>query len=102
MRVYLICFELLHPDSVKRRTAIGEAIKKFTGFWWHYCGVWMVAGESITAQELHAKMSQLLKLEGEDTDDSLFIVRVSPKDTQGWLPDTAWKWLKNIESRSSS
>lgn len=96
-KVYLIAYELVDPESIKRRKKIGEAIKKFTGLWWHYCDVWLVAGEIKNSEVLFEKMSALLKLkDGDETDDSLFVVRVSSRDNQGWLPDSAWNWIKII------
>jgi len=30
-----------------------------------------------------------------DNNDSLFVVEISGKDRQGWMPKTAWKWLND-------
>lgn len=97
MNAYLISYNLKHPDSIKNPDAIGAAIKGITGWWWHHIpNVWIVAGDSLTAKEVYAKLKPVLNLTGVVTDDTVFIVKIVPTERSGWLPKKAWDWLKKI------
>ena len=73
--------------------AIKDYIKLDDGFshWWnHLPGVFMVTS-GLTADEITEKIRPL-------TGDARFlVVRVDLNDTEGWLPQKSWQWIKHRE-----
>ena len=102
--VFLIAIELKHPESIKNREAIENTIKSLTGWWWHHIeSVWLIAGDDpLSASSIYEKLSTVLKLKDTAPDDSLFIVRINPAERQGWLPKTAWDWLRKVSGQAPS
>jgi len=99
MPLYLISYELQHPDSLKseNQEAIKTALKTLTGWWWSYAGVTLIAGRSLTPQIINEKIVPFLKFKGFTPEDSLFIIRVDPQSYYGWLPQQAWDWIEQVK-----
>ena len=85
MSVLLVTYAL--RSKTKDYTPMYEAIKRHTGWWWHYFDdVWIV--ESNISADAFAKSLYPHMV----STDSLFVVRIA-RDYQGWLAPEAWKWL---------
>lgn len=85
--IVLVTYDLKQPD--RNYDALYAAIKQSGTVWWHYLeSVWLIRTEMTPAQcfdRIHPNM---------DENDSLFIVDISHKPHQGWLPKDAWEWIK--------
>ena len=79
-KMLLVAYEVEKP-----RPELIKAIKKRTGYWWHYVGIWLVYTDD-TPKELSQHLRQFIE------DDNLFVVKIN-KNYQGWLPESAWNWL---------
>lgn len=85
--IILVTYDLKQPD--RNYDALYTAIKQSGTVWWHYLeSVWLIRTEMTPEQcfdRIHPNM---------DENDSLFIVDISHKPHQGWLPKDAWEWIK--------
>ncbi len=83
--ILLITYDLNSPGQDYKN--VHDEIKT-AGTWWHHLdSTWIIQTEKTTnywQKKLHKHM---------DKNDSLLIIKVC-KDYQGWLPDKAWKWLR--------
>ena len=87
-RSYLIA--LSPPADV---AVVKEHIKlddRFSHWWNHLPGVFMVTSR-LTADEI---TEQIRPLTGESR---FLVVRVDLNDTEGWLPQKSWQWIKHRE-----
>ena len=87
MRLLLVTFAV---DSVRKQGV--ESALKAAKTWWHYFDtVWIIGtNQSLTAW--HAKLKTLIA-----NSDSLFIVDITNRERNGWLPQRAWQWLDENE-----
>lgn len=86
--LHLITYDLKNKD--KNYEALYEQIKQCGSYWWHYLdSVWIIQSDK-TISECH----NLIKSQMDDN-DRLFIVEITNQKYQGWLPSTAWEWLKD-------
>lgn len=86
--IVLITYDLTQPN--RNYEALYTAIKQCGTVWWHYMeSVWLIRTElkpTDCFDRLHPNM---------DDNDYLFIVDISNRPRQGWLPKDAWEWIKN-------
>lgn len=84
MKAYSISYDLKAPG--RNYEKLYEAIKS-SGKWWHYLeSTWMVASND-NSQQIWNKLAPHI-----DKNDYLLIIEVR-KDSYGWLPKDAWKWI---------
>ena len=82
----LISYDLKCPG--RDYTALYESIKSL-GEWWHYLGsVWIIKSDRNVTQ-----IAQILRTK-IDENDLLFVVDITGKPVDGWLPRAAWEWMK--------
>lgn len=85
--IVLVTYDLKQPD--RNYDALYAAIKQSGTVWWHYLeSVWLIRTEMNPAQCFDRIRPNM------DENDSLFIVDISHKPHQGWLPKDAWEWIK--------
>lgn len=99
MTVYLIAYQLRHPESSEEELRGG--IKALGGHWWHYFPqTWLVYGEGLTANSIFERLKSLLHLESEDNGklDRILIIEIGT-DKQGWLVKKAWDWINEANSK---
>ena len=85
--ILLISYDLKKPD--RDYSSLYEAIKNAGCNWWHYLeSVWI-----INTDLTPGVCSDLIR-SSMDEDDSLFVVDITGKAHQGWLPSKAWDWFK--------
>ena len=77
-------------DSKRDYSRLYEKIKSF-GVWMHYIdSAWFVSvsGRS-TAKDISNELRPLI----DKDDDYLLVIQVT-RNYHGWLPEDAWKWMK--------
>jgi len=84
--VYLVTYDLKAPE--KDYNALYDEIKSIGENYHPLESTWFVKSQ-LTAQSISAKLRSAM-----DENDSLFVVNISKQGRQGWLPKTAWEWLK--------
>lgn len=88
--IILITYDLKQPD--RNYEALYESIKRCGDTWWHYLdSIWLVKTELAPSQCFDRIRPNI------DDNDSLFIVEITGKQRQGWLPKDAWEWIKSNE-----
>lgn len=92
-RTYIITFDLLDP------TADSEALKEFVkttdlfeNWWNHIPGVFLVVSES-NPNTISDAVRRYTK------DARLLVMEVSPSESDGWLAERGWKWIRNRSRR---
>lgn len=85
--ILLITYDLKTPG--KDYTSLYESIKKCGSKWWHYLeSVWIVKTE-LSPNECFERLKENI-----DKNDYCFIVDITGKERQGWLPSKAWEWIR--------
>lgn len=89
--VYLITYDL--NTEGKDYNALYDKIKSL-GEWFHPLeSVWFLCPSSIyDVNEITDQLRTTM-----DDNDHVFIVEITNNSRQGWLPRTAWKWLREHE-----
>lgn len=85
--VYLITYDLKTPG--KDYNPLYDAIKSIGDYYHPLESTWLVKSHS-NANSISTSLRAIM-----DNNDYLFVVNISKQDRQGWLPKTAWEWLKN-------
>jgi hypothetical protein len=87
--IYLITYDL--NKEGKDYNSLFDKIKSL-GQWFHPLdSVWFLkSSDNVNniAEQLRTTM---------DVNDHIFVVNISNQDRQGWLPKTAWEWLREHE-----
>jgi hypothetical protein len=87
MAAILITYDLKSPGQKYEK--VHETIRN-QGAWWHQLeSTWIVAGSTLTAQGVSDALVPHL-----DANDTLLCLNISGDARQGWLPQTAWDWIK--------
>ena len=88
--ILLISYDLKQPD--RDYSNLYETIKNAGAAWWHYLeSIWIIK-TNLSVQEC----SNLLR-NNMDANDYLFVVDITYKEYQGWLPSKAWEWFRQNE-----
>ena len=92
MKLFLITYDLRQPG--RNYTNLYELIKSIAGegMWQHPLeSMWIVKlKDSSNANEITDRIREVL-----DPRDGLFVVDISMRPYQGWLPQSFWEWMKN-------
>lgn len=83
--ILLITYDLNKPGQ--DYSSLYEEIKK-AGTWWHHLDSTWIISTSQTPVEWQKRLQEHL-----DENDSLLVIEVC-NNYQGWLPEKAWKWLR--------
>jgi hypothetical protein len=91
-KTYLITFDLLDPtvdlDGLK---AFIKTSDLFENWWNHIPGIFLViSGESAN------RISQAVRRYTKDA--RLLITETNLLESEGWLPDKSWKWIRRRSS----
>ena len=82
--IFSINYDLKKPG--RDYASLYRAIKS-CGHWWHYLGsTWLVDTE-LSADAIWQRLAPHV-----DDNDSVLVIGVGT-DWQGWLSDSAWKWI---------
>jgi CRISPR/Cas system-associated endoribonuclease Cas2 len=88
--IYLITYDLNTED--KDYNALYDKIKSLGDSYYHPLeSVWFLKSPcdvNMISEELRMTM---------DDNDHIFVVEITNESKQGWLPKTAWEWLRDNE-----
>ncbi|WP_331345239.1 hypothetical protein [Cellvibrio sp. UBA7661] len=85
MTVYCVSYDL--NKAGQNYAALYEELKNSPS-WWHYLdSTWLIA-TSETSTQLFERIRK-----HTDNNDLFFVIKVT-NDYSGWLPDEAWKWMR--------
>lgn len=85
MAIYSINYDL--KKSGQDYKGLYEAIKSY-GYWFHYLDSHWLIKTFETPNQIFDKLRPHL-----DSNDYILIIEVK-NNSQGWLPQDAWKWLR--------
>lgn len=84
--IILISYDLKQPN--RDYTQLYEAIKFAGSSWWHHLeSVWIINTE-MPIDQLSSLVRSYL-----DENDNLFVVDITERKHEGWLPSKAWEWF---------
>lgn len=86
MNTIIISYDL--NNHSKRYDELYATIKEADG-WWHYLDSFWIIKTGLSVNDWTEKLKQKI-----DKRDSLLVVEVSVKESNGWLPKDAWDWLR--------
>jgi hypothetical protein len=84
--IYAINYDLKTPG--RNYAGLYDAIK-CCGDWWHYLGSTWLVDSQLGAEAIWKTLAPHV-----DDNDYVLVIGVTA-DRQGWLPDTAWTWIRN-------
>lgn len=91
MKLFLITYDLKQPG--RNYTELYDLIKSIAGdeMWQHPLeSSWVVKlQDSVTVDEITTRIREVM-----DSKDSLFVIDITGKSYQGWLPRSFWDWMK--------
>jgi hypothetical protein len=88
MRVYIVAYDLRKKG--KDYIGLSEQLK-FSPGWWHYLdSTWL-----IVTQEDANQLCRRLKPHIDEQEDRILVIEAGT-DSQGWLPEDAWKWIQRV------
>lgn len=88
----LITYDLKQPD--RDYASLYESIKTCGDSWWHYLdSVWLIHSDTLSASQCYDRIRDNI-----DDNDNLFVVEITGKNRQGWLPSKAWEWIKKHDN----
>lgn len=92
MKLFLITYDLKQPG--RNYSELYELIKTLAGedCWQHPIeSAWIVkVSDSMSVDGITSKLRETL-----DAKDCIFVVDITGKPYQGWLPRSFWNWMKN-------
>jgi hypothetical protein len=87
-RLFLITVDLTDPRvDVEALQAFIQTSEMFENWWNHIPAVFIVSSSRGT----DAIVERIRRLTG---DAKLLVVEINPNESEGWLPDRAWRWLR--------
>lgn len=86
----LIAYDLNKPGQ--DYTNLYAEIKK-AGTWWHHLDSTWIISTSYSPQDWYERLHQHM-----DDNDHLLVIEIC-KNYHGWLPEEAWKWLRERDFR---
>lgn len=86
MSAFLITYDLNKPGA--KYDDLYKLIKAY-GTWCHVVDSTWIVVSSGTAQSVYDSLSAAL-----DKGDHIFVVDITGKSSQGWLPREQWDWIR--------
>jgi hypothetical protein len=87
-RSYMITVDLLDPTLNVEALNVFITTSPFFENWWnHIPGVYLVLSDK-SANEISEAIRRYTK------DARLLVVEVNPAESEGWLPEVSWKWIR--------
>ena len=87
-RLFMISVDWDHPAlDVEGLRAFISASHVFRNWWNHIPTIFLVTSE-YTADEISAKLKKFSR------DANLLVMEVNPQESEGWLPDRGWQWIR--------
>lgn len=94
-KTYMITFDPSDPTAdIPGLLEFIQASPLFDNWWNHIPAVFMV-----TSDKRAVDISDALRRYTKDA--RLLVVEVNPRESEGWLPDKSWTWVRN-RSREQS
>lgn len=88
--ILLISYDLNRPGQ--DYSSLYEEIKK-AGTWWHHLDSTWIISTNQTPEQWQERLKKHM-----DDNDNLLVIEVC-NNYQGWLPEKAWKWLRERNYR---
>lgn len=88
--ILLISYDLNRPGQ--DYSSLYEEIKK-AGTWWHHLDSTWIISTNQTPEQWQERLKKHM-----DDNDNLLVIEVC-NNYQGWLPEKAWKWLRERDYR---
>lgn len=86
MNTLIISYDLKSEDSNYER--LYEKLKESKG-WWHYLdSFWIIITEKSVTEWTNVIKNSI------KPEDNFIIIEVNDGNTNGWLPQKAWDWIK--------
>lgn len=87
-RTYIVTFDPADPTAdVRGMMAFVETSDLFGNWWNHIPAVFLVTSDK-SATEISDALRQYTK------DAKLLVMEVNPGESEGWLPDQSWIWVR--------
>lgn len=86
MALLLVTYDLKVPG--KDYKSLHEALKTANSWWHHLESTWIL----YTNDSVQVWTDRLTKL--LDQNDRLFVVDITGRQSNGWLPQQGWDWLR--------
>jgi hypothetical protein len=86
--VFIITYDLNTPG--KEYNSLYNEIKLLGEVSHPLESTWFVKSTVLKADDISTKLRQHM-----DDNDLLFVAQINETNRQGWLPKTAWEWLKS-------
>lgn len=86
MTVYCVSYDL--NKSGQKYDDLYEELKSSPGYWHHLDSTWLISTTE-TAEQVYSRLRKHL-----DDNDRILIIKVV-RDYQGWLSESAWKWIRD-------
>jgi len=87
MTAVLISYDLNSPGQTYDKLI--AKIKSYDTWAQILKSTWIVAGPHVSAQAICDALKPI-----SDNNDNVFCVEIDGKARQGWLPETAWDWIR--------
>lgn len=91
MNLLLVTYDLKAPN--RNYDSLYSSLKS-QGAWWHHLESTWIISTNETAGSFSAKLRDVI-----DENDNIFIVDITSRPRDGWLPKKAWEWLNEQGSR---
>ena len=92
MKLFSITYDLKQPG--RNYTELYDTIKLLAGEgkWQHPLeSCWIIkVGETVTVDAVTERLRATM-----DVNDSVFVVDITGRSYQGWLPRSFWEWMRN-------
>ncbi len=95
-RIFAIVFDRTDPtvDVAGLRGLIRQS-GLFPKWWGHIPGVFLVTS-AMSAEDITEKVRRFTR------DASMLVIAVDAQQSDGWLPEIAWPWLRRVASPAGS
>lgn len=93
--IYLITY---NTELLRNYNPLKDSIKRCSIAWWHHLkNTWLIHS-NLNANQIYHQLSYHIQPQ-----DRLLIIQISNSaDYQGYLPQEAWDWLKDIQLQNTT
>lgn len=91
--IYLITY---NTELLRNYNPMKESIKRCSIAWWHHLkNTWLI-NTTMNANQIYSELSRHIL-----PNDRLLIIQISnTSDYQGYLPQEAWDWIRDIQNQN--